>query len=470
MKRYVITALCGLSLLYTGYAQNPSREFRAAWFTTLLNIDWPKTPIDSVCPDAIAVQQAEMTTIFDQLQAGNINAVCFQARPSADALYESSHEPWSPVLTGVRGMNPGYDPLAFAIQEAHKRGLELHAWVNPFRYERNAGERVLDIEAFIASEDSDPIRIEHPEWLLTYNTAQYQGSILDPGNPGARAYVLQVLMEIIRNYDIDGLVMDDYFYPYGGTVDEDKRSQKAYKPANMSVGDWRRDCVNEVIRSIHDSIQTVKPWLKFGMSPFGIYSTTDSAAAQFGLKLPAGIIGTDAWAVLYCDPLAWVAGGYVDYLAPQLYWSTKATKQNYETLCRWWCESVEAIDAQRGDGKQTHVYISHASYRFGADELEQQIDLNRKYAPHNAPGSIFYNTNQFLHFTGKTAGNSCAKLGKTRFASPVLPPAMPHKDREPLTTPALIQPDTLPVCCDTLTAEWQGSRFRRMTIRQKGGN
>jgi len=238
----------------------------------------------------------------------------------------------------------------------------------------------------------------------------------------------------------------------------------------MSVGDWRRDCVNEVIRSIHDSIQTVKPWLKFGMSPFGIYSTTDSAAAQFGLKLPAGIIGTDAWAVLYCDPLAWVAGGYVDYLAPQLYWSTKATKQNYETLCRWWCESVEAIDAQRGDGKQTHVYISHASYRFGADELEQQIDLNRKYAPHNAPGSIFYNTNQFLHFTGKTAGNSCAKLGKTRFASPVLPPAMPHKDREPLTTPALIQPDTLPVCCDTLTAEWQGSRFRRMTIRQKGGN
>ena len=122
MKRYVITALCGLSLLYSGYAQNPQQEFRAAWFTTLLNIDWPKTPIDSVCPDAIAVQQAEMTTIFDQLQAGNINAVCFQARPSADALYESSHEPWSPILTGVRGMNPGYDPLAFAIQEAHKRG------------------------------------------------------------------------------------------------------------------------------------------------------------------------------------------------------------------------------------------------------------------------------------------------------------------------------------------------------------
>lgn len=186
MKRYVITALCGLSLLYTGYAQNPSREFRAAWFTTLLNIDWPKTPIDSVCPDAIAVQQAEMTAILDQLQAGNINAVCFQARPSADALYDSSLEPWSPVLTGVRGMTPGYDPLAYAIQEAHRRGMELHAWVNPFRYERNAGERVLDIEAFIASEDSDPIRIEHPEWLLTYNTAQYQGSILDPGSGGTR--------------------------------------------------------------------------------------------------------------------------------------------------------------------------------------------------------------------------------------------------------------------------------------------
>lgn len=475
MKKFVILSLLFLVFPCISWAESPRSELRAAWFTTLMNIDWPKTILDSVCESGIAAQQAELTDMFDQLQTGNINAVCFQARPSADALYESSYEPWCPVLTGVRGMYPGYDPLAFAISEAHKRGMEIYAWVNPFRYERNAGERILDIAAYIASEDSDPIRIDHPDWLLTYNTAQYKGSILDPGHPEAREYVQRVLMEIIRNYDIDGLVMDDYFYPYGGTTNEDKRSRKAYKPDSLSVGDWRRACVNEVIRTIHDSIQSVKPWLKFGMSPFGIYSMTDSAATRLGLSLPAGIIGTDAWADLYCDPLEWVRGGYVDFLAPQLYWSTKATRQNYETLCQWWCESVETLDAQRADGKQTHVYISHASYRFDAEELGAQIDFNRKYAPHNAPGSIFYNTNQYLRFTGgKNAGNSCAQLGKTRFAGKVLPPLMPHKNHEPLTTPATIQPellpDTLPVCCDTLTEEGQESRFKRMIIRQNSGN
>ncbi|MBP5658852.1 MAG: family 10 glycosylhydrolase [Paludibacteraceae bacterium] len=469
MRKYVIIGL--LLLAYSVHAESRQPEFRAAWLTTLMNIDWPKTVMDSVSAEAAAVQQAELTELLDQLQAGNINAVCFQARPSADALYRSSYEPWSPVLTGVRGMDPGYDPLAFVIQEAHKRGMELHAWVNPFRYERNAGERILDIEAFIASEDSDPLRIYHPEWLLTYNTNQYKGSIIDPGHPEARMYVMQVLMEIIRNYDIDGLVMDDYFYPYGGTTDEDRRSQRKYKPAGMAVGDWRRACVNEVIRTIHDSIQAAKPWVKFGMSPFGIYSMTDSAAGQFGLQLPTGIVGSDAWADLYCDPLAWVKWRYVDYLAPQLYWSTKSIRQNYETLCRWWSESVASIDRQRGDGRQTHVYISHASYRFDAEELATQIDLNRKYAPHNAPGSIFYNTNQFLNFTGgKAAGNSCAKLSKTRFTDKVLPPVMPWKERKPLTAPAAIEPDTIPVCCDSVQPDSPDSRFRRMTLRQKTEN
>ena len=287
---YIIVLLV-VAFVHNAQAHSPRAEFRAAWFTTLKNIDWPMTPVDSVCAEAIAAQQAEMTEMFDRLQEGNINAICFQARPSADALYQSSYEPWSPVLTGVRGMNPGYDPLAYAIEQAHQRGMELHAWVNPFRYERTAGERILDIEAYIASEDSDPIRIYHPEWLLTYNNGQYKGSILDPGHPDARKYVLQVLMEIIRNYDIDGLVMDDYFYPYGGTTDEDRRSQLMYKPQNMPVADWRRACVNEVIRAIHDSIQAVKPWVKFGMSPFGIYSMTDSAATRLGLTLPEGISG-----------------------------------------------------------------------------------------------------------------------------------------------------------------------------------
>lgn len=442
---------------------SPSSEFRAVWLTTLKNIDWPKT---HVTPDTAATfQQAELTEMLDKLAAGNINAVCFQARPSSDALYPSSYEPWSPVLTGIRGMDPGYDPLAFVIEQAHARGMELHAWVNPFRYERVAGERILDIEACMASEHSDPIRLEHPDWLLTYNTAQYKGAILDPGHPEARRYVLNVLMEIIRNYDIDGLVMDDYFYPYGGTNDEDALTRQLYQPDSLSVGDWRRACVNEVIRSIHDSIRAVKPWVRFGMSPFGIYSMTDSAAHRLGLTLPKGIAGTDAWADLYCDPLEWVAGGYVDYLAPQLYWSTKAARQGYETLCRWWCESVSTLDERRGDGKQTHVYISHATYRFGADELGAQIDINRWYAPHNAPGSIFYNTNQFLNFTGsKVPENSCERLSRTHFTTLLPTPSSCNQQSSGSSQ------DTLTTCCDTLKQDWEGSRFRNMTLRQNSDN
>ena len=448
-------------------AQEPHEEFRATWLTTLKNIDWPVTATYS--EESAAVQQAEMTDILDRLQAGNINTICFQARPSSDALYTSTQEPWSPVLTGIRGMNPGYDPLAFAIEQTHKHGMELHAWVNPFRYERTAGERTADIEAYIASEDSDPIRIDHPEWLLTYNTAQYKGSILDPGHPEARAYVLHVIMEIVNNYDIDGLVMDDYFYPYGGTTDEDRNSRQAYKPDTISTGDWRRSCVNEVIHAIYDSIQAVKPWVKFGMAPFGIYSMTDSAASRYGLSLPAGISGTDAWADLYCDPLAWVEGGYVDYLAPQLYWSTQSVKQSYETLCQWWCESVAAIDARRSDAHRTHVYISHAAYRFDAEELGKQIEINRRYAPHNAPGSIFYNTNQYLNYTGNGKQEStCGKLHDSHFSHNVLSPFMAWKRPSQLSSPAIIPTsDSIPACCDTITPTWQQSRFRRLTIRQK---
>ena len=462
-KTYLFIVCC-LVLPPRLAAQAPPAEFRAAWLTTLKNIDWPKTA--DITPETPAAQQAELTGLLDRLQAGNINAVCFQARPSADALYSSPYEPWSPVLTGIRGQDPGYDPLRFVIEQAHARGMELHAWVNPFRYERNAGERVLDIEACMAAETSDPIRLEHPEWLLTYHTAQYQGSILDPGHPDARAYVLQVITDLIRRYDIDGLVMDDYFYPYGGTNDEDLRTRKAYQPDSLSVGDWRRACVNEVIRAIHDTIRAVKPGLRFGMSPFGIYSMTDSAASRLGLTLPQGISGTDAWADLYCDPLEWVAGGYVDYLAPQLYWSTKATRQNYETLCSWWCRSVATLDSIRADGKQTHVYISHASYRFGAEELGLQIDLSRKYAPHNAPGCIFYNTNQYLNFTGgRSPENSCDKLRRTHFTESVPTPVPLHLT--PAVTAPVLQPDSMPYTPDTLDADWQGSRFHRTTLRQQ---
>ena len=411
-------------------AETPKREFRATWFTTHYAIDWPHTKAGSA--SNTSQQQKEMTGIFDKLQRGNMNAVCFQARPVADAYYRSSYEPWGINLTGVRGKDPGYDPLAYAVQEAHKRGMELHAWVNPFRYEVKAGERTTAIGNGTGTADSDPIRTQHPDWLLTYNNGTFSGTILDPGNPEARAYVVKVLMEIVNNYDIDGILMDDYFYAYGGTTTEDAASMAAWKPAGKDAGDWRRENVNTVIKTLYDSIQAVKPWVKLGMGPGGIYSMESRAAAAYGLTLPQGIRGGDPWASLYCDPLAWVNGGYVDYLAPQIYWATTTTTTDYDVLCQWWGESVKALCDRHTDGKRTLLFISQASYRFGADELGMQIDDNRRYAPYNAPGSVFYNTTTYLSLDGEA---SYATLANTHFTHPALPPAADWKPTEELAAP-----------------------------------
>lgn len=419
-----------VSLTVSAVADSPKREFRATWFTTHYGIDWPKTKATS--SSTITTQKKEMTDIFDKLQRGNMNAVCFQARPVSDAFYQSSYEPWSHILTGTRGKNPGYDPLAYAVQEAHKRGMELHAWVNPFRYEVTAGERTTAISNGKGLAGSDPIRDAHPEWLLTYSNGTFNGTILDPGNPAARAYVVKVLMEIVNNYDIDGILMDDYFYAYGGTTNEDAASVAAYKPASKDVGDWRRENVNKVIHALYDSIQVVKPWVKFGMAPGGIYSTTPAAAAAFGLTLPSGISGGDVWKVLYCDPLAWIDGGYIDYMAPQIYWATTHTSADYDVLCQWWGQSIATLNSRRTDGKRVHSYVSQACYKYEADELGLEIDDNRQFAPYSAPGSIFYNTNTYLSFNGNATYST---LAQTHFTSPALPPAITWKNASPLAAP-----------------------------------
>ena len=436
--------------------QSPKTEFRATWFTTHYGIDWPKTKATSSAN--ITKQKKEMTDIFDALVAGNMNATCMQVRPVSDAFYRSSYEPWSHILTGTRGKDPGYDPLAYAIEQAHARGLELHAWVNPFRYEITASERTNAISNGSGLTGSDPIRSAHPDWLLTYSNGTFNGTILDPGNPEARAYVVKVLMEIVNNYDIDGMLMDDYFYAYGGTTTEDASSQAKYKPEGMDLGDWRRDNVNKVIKAVYDSIQAVKPWVRFGMAPGGIYSMTASAAAAYGLTLPSGISGGDIWKTLYCDGLAWVDGAYVDFMAPQVYWSTTTAKQDYDVLCEWWGKSISTLNARRTDGKRVHSFISQACYRFGPDELAAEIDANRQYSPYSAPGSIFYNTNTYLKYAHDDITEySCSTLATTRFTQKALPPAMTWKAH-----PTLAAPTNLALNGTTLT--WQHATAERFSV------
>ena len=302
MKKSLLLVFC--LLICATVFSNPKHEFRATWFTTHYAIDWPKTKATS--SSNITKQKQEMTAIFDKMKAGNMNVVCMQVRALCDATYKSSYESWASILTGTRGKDPGYDPLAFAIEEAHKRGMELHVWVNPFRVTSSG-----------SISTSDKIWKNAGEWIIKYNNGSFEGQIIDPGYPEARKYVIKVLMEIVNNYNVDGILMDDYFYPYGGTTTEDAKSKALYKPANVvdvnkdgdTDDDWRRANVDSCMKMLYDSIQIVKPWVRFGMGTFGIWTTQKKVATAYGVSLPSGITGLDDYDVQACNPVEWVKHG-----------------------------------------------------------------------------------------------------------------------------------------------------------------
>ena len=443
-----------LTITLTSFANEPKHELRATWFTTLQNIDWPETQITN---DATRQQQKkELTDMLDKMAAGNMHACFMQVRSLCDAMYQSSYEPWSISLTGTRGKDPGYDPLAFAIEEAHKRGLELHIWVNPFRVTTSG---TLD--------SNDQLQQHAGEWVIKYNNGSFNGQIIDPGYPEARAYVIKVLMEIINNYDVDGIVMDDYFYPYGGTTEEDAASRALYKPADVvdvnqdgdTDDDWRRSNVDDCLKQLYDTIQAVKPWVRFGMGTFGIWSTQQSAADAYGISLPDGIYGLDDYDVQACNPVEWVKHGYVDYINPQLYWSTNVAAQDYNVLCKWWAKDVcEHFSNQLPDGKKVHFFISQAAYHAydgyngydaGVGEIQKQIDVNRANLSSGYTGSVFYNT---------TAYNKMyLQLKESHFAHKALPPAMDWKVKEQLEAPTNVQ-----VSATAIT--WQHPTAERFTI------
>ena len=414
-------------------AQEPAREFRATWFTTHYSIDWPSTKATSA--NNITKQKKELTDILDKLAAGNMNAACLQVRSLSDALYKSSYEPWASVLTGARGKDPGYDPLEFAIEEAHKRGIELHVWVNPFRVTSSGTLSTSDLTWQNAG-----------QWIIKYDNGSFSGQIIDPGYPQARAYVIKVLMEIINNYDVDGIVMDDYFYPYGGTTTEDAASKALYKPDNVvdvnqdgkTDDDWRRSNVDVCLKELYDTIQSVKPWVRFGMGSFGIWTTQKKAAQAYGLTLPSGITGLDDYDVQACNPVEWVKDGYVDYIHPQLYWSTKSSGQDYDVLCKWWAKDVvEHFSNQLPDGKKVHFFVSQAAYRVydgstgfedGVGEIQRQLDANRLNLSSGTTGSVFYHTTAYCKMH--------TELAESHFIHKILPPAMDWKVKETLEAPS----------------------------------
>jgi uncharacterized lipoprotein YddW (UPF0748 family) len=371
---YGITVLAFmLSFLSPVSAQNPSpkRELRGAWIASVASLDWPASP--GADPQ---VQRNQLTAMLDTLKSTGINTVIFQIRPECDALYQSSLEPWSYWLTGVQGGAPVpfYDPLEFAIDEAHARGMELHAWFNPYRAVRVIGLYPIS---------PNHVSVQHPDWILTF--PQINQRLLDPGVPQVRDFVTAVIMDVVRRYDVDGVHFDDYFYPYPngsafpvGITNEDDATFAAYNRGFVNRGDWRRDNVNLLMRQVYDSIKAVKPFVKFGISPFGIWKN----------GVPPGISGLDAYSTLYADPIAWLRDGTVDYLTPQLYWRIGGS-QDYSKLMPWWADSTAFYGR--------HHYPGHIFGSYTTSELPNQLRLDRGNP--KTDGSVFFRATFFLDGT-----------------------------------------------------------------------
>lgn len=404
-------------IFLAGYSQHsPKREFRATWIATVANIDWPSKPGLST-----AHQKQEAIILLNKLQQVGMNAVIFQMRPTSDAFYPSKLEPWSRYLTGTPGLDPGYDPLQFWIDECHKRNMEFHAWFNPFRV-------ALKYDDPLAS---NHIAFQHKEWVRRYGNSLY----FDPGLPETRQLITDVVIDVVRRYDIDAVHFDDYFYPYPiiGEAFPDTATFKSYPRgfANTQLEDWRRDNVDIIIQMLGEAIKSIKPWVKFGISPFGVWRNQSNDPR--GSATSAGNTNYDH---LYADVIKWMEKGWIDYLLPQLYWQFGHPAVDYQTLCDWW----KSYSYGRA------LYIGHALYKSDpnsatiawrqAKQLPQQIRLTREIP--QIKGSAFYSAK---HFYRDLIGLQDT-LENDLYTYPALVPEMSWIDNQAPPTPLRVKKGT----------------------------
>ena len=392
---FILALLIGFSTFTN--AQSPKREMRAGWIATVFGLDWPNAALNAT---TAASQQSAMTSILDNMASNNMNAIYFQVRGRCDAMYQSAYEPWSADLTGARTKTaPSYDPLQYVITEAHKRGIAVHAWINPYRFESAANQ-------WKGQPGDYRNDAAFANCIITYSSGI---SILDPGRPVVRQRIYDIVADILGKYDVDGIVFDDYFYQ-SGTGNLDQSTQNLYKPSSMDVEEWRRQNVNEMIAGVYNTIKSKKPYVTFGIAPFGIWTITGSAATAKGLTLPKGITGADYYATMGCDAVAWLNQGVIDYISPQLYWPSSqwpstptppATSaynagQAYESLCQWWSDVA--------DRYKRHFYasqIGNSAPRYMNEiEIGRQIGMNRKENLNGAPGCVLYGMKSMINKSG----------------------------------------------------------------------
>ncbi|MDO5655994.1 MAG: family 10 glycosylhydrolase [Flavobacteriaceae bacterium] len=397
------------------------REFRAAWIATVANLNWPsRNDLSSY------EQQEEAIQILDALQNAKFNAVIFQARTASDALYNSSLEPWSYYLTGKLGQapEPYYDPLEFWITEAHKRGMELHVWINPFRAHHTTGGKIT----------SNSIAHKMSQHSYQLRNGMYW---LDPSATEVQDWVSKVIQDILIRYDLDALHMDDYFYPYreyhGGRDFPDHKTWNDYlkQGGQLSRADWRRDNINKFVHRIHQEIKREKPHVKFGISPFGIWKP----------GFPAGTTGLSQYDELYADAKLWLNEGWLDYFSPQLYWKIGGA-QDFNTLLQWW-ENENTMKRHLWPGLNT-IGVKNVSNR--TDEISQQIQATRRIIPQST-GVIHYSVN------GITKNTQMLEMLTEMYKEEALIPATPWLKANLMKTPHL----QLDNAGDYWHIDWQNS-------------
>ncbi|WP_157986655.1 family 10 glycosylhydrolase [Chitinophaga alhagiae] len=412
-KTLRLLLLCGLLPLLVSAQKAPKRELRGAWVASYFGIDWPnknQTP---------AQQRAAFITLADHHKATGINVLYVQMRSQCDALYPSEIEPWSNDLTGVQGVPPStpWDPMAFAIEECHKRGMEFHAWLNPYRAVGNTN----NLPNFAANH----VAKQHPEWLLTQGTLQ----VLDPGLPEVRDHIMSVINDIVTRYDLDGIHFDDYFYPpaapAGVTPYNDNATFAAYPRGFTVKEDWRRDNVNLLIKRVYDSIRAQKPWVKFGVSPSGIYrNSTDP-------NIGSPTSGLQHYVTLFADTRRWLQEGWVDYIMPQVYWWIGQPGANYAALIPWWNNQAAGRHIYIGMAGYKVLDDANANWKTDSTQIPRQVRMNRDSLYPNIYGQSIYNTTSLRNNKNRFRDS----LRLVFYSKPALLPAMPWRDNAAPTAP-----------------------------------
>ncbi len=397
---------CGI---FKSYEKYPKREFRGVWVATVVNIDWPKNGNDSA-----EKQKTDFLKILDFYERENYNAVIVQVRAAGDALYQSDYAPYSRFLTGEEGTAPKWntDVLEWMINETHERGMEFHAWLNPYR-------ATFDENFEVLSETHD--YCTHPEWIVHYGKKNYY----NPGLPEVRNHFSNIIAELVTNYDVDAIHFDDYFYPYKvlNEVFDDSVAFKKYAQEHQKLDDWRRSNIDSLVRQSHETIKSIKPWVQFGISPFGVWKNNNTDPKGSDTKA-----GQTTYEDLYADPLLWMEKGWIDYLAPQVYWSMDLPVASHRKIVDWWAKN----------NYNTNLYVGNGPYKIRNNsdkaweekkELPMQLELAR-----NTPqiqGNIMFSAKSLMTDKDDVVEYIHKKYYKKPALNPISSLAKNHKTKAP---------------------------------------